>query len=72
MCMMAGLPPILLLDGIMERPCLELLQVRPTSFISPSQAMVQLHPLGLQQVITVNRKKNNVTVTMKFAVIVTG
>jgi len=55
-----------------ERPCLEPLQVRPTSFISLSEAMVQLRPLDLQQVITVNRKKikiknnnnNNVTVTV--------
>lgn len=70
-CMMAGLPQILLLDGMKERPCLESLQARPTSFISLSEAMVDTYSLDLQQVITVNWKKNNVTVTVTFVVIVT-
>ena len=64
MYMMAGLPLLLLLENMKERPCLESLRVRPISYISISEAMVQIRTLDLQQVITVNRKKKIIIMSL--------
>lgn len=64
MCTMAGLLPTLFLESIMELPCLQPLQARPTSFLSLSQAIALIHAMDLQQVITVSNKVSTVIVTV--------